>query len=202
MAIWFLSNFTPALSVASDNSQSILAVIAKQVAPLFAPLGFSDWRLVTALIAGLTAKESVLSTLSVLCKGAPVSTLFGGSLSAVCFLVFCILYMPCAAAAASIARELGSKVLMAAAMTTQTAFAWLIAFLVYTVGTWIGEGDVVMLLGIAASAALFIAAVSIIKSEKAKVRNLGRAHGNYPIGKKDKKVSRLTKGLNTESKYS
>ena len=142
--VWVLQNFSTHLSIVTDSSDSILAVIGQVIAPVFAPLGFGDWRAATALITGLMAKETVVSTLAVLMNvGEPamlvpvLSQLFT-PLAAVSFLVFTLLYMPCVAAMAAVRRELGSLRGAAAAMAFQTSVAWVAAFLVYQVGMLLG----------------------------------------------------------------
>jgi ferrous iron transport protein B len=130
--VWFLQTFDFRLNVVTDSANSILAVVAGKIAPLFAPLGFGDWRVVTALIAGFIAKESVVSTLSVL-FGSTASLL--GALStrgAAALLVFCLLYTPCVAAIASIRRELGAKWALAVVLG-QCAIAWVCALVIYLV---------------------------------------------------------------------
>ena len=125
--IWFLQNFDFQLSLTADPQESILAWIASGIAPLFAPLGFGDWRVSTALITGFMAKESVVSTLTILYGS---SAALGAALSpaaAAPLLVFCLLYTPCIAAVASVKRELGGKwaFIMVA---NQCIVAWLAAF--------------------------------------------------------------------------
>jgi len=133
--VWFLTNLDYKLNVVTDPSQSLLAVIGTFIAPLFKPLGFNDWRLSTALITGLTAKETVVSTLGILlgqsgnALTAAVSSLLGVP-SALGFLTFTLLYMPCVAALAVTRREIGKKG-AAEAMIFQTATAYVIAFIVY-----------------------------------------------------------------------
>ena len=109
------------------------------MAPIFAPLGFGDWRVVTSLVSGFTAKEAVVSTLSVL-MGASMAQL-GGMLSgiftpmaAVSFLLFTLLYTPCVAAVAAIRRELGSRLATLGVILMQCAVAWLVAFVVFQIG--------------------------------------------------------------------
>ena len=97
LVIWFLQTFDTRINPVSDNSQSLLAALGGLLAPLFAPLGFADWRVCTSLIAGFMAKEAVVSTLGVLTGGAALSTLFSVR-SAAAFLVFTLLYTPCVAA--------------------------------------------------------------------------------------------------------
>ena len=108
IVVWFLQSFNFRLNVVSNSKDSILAAVAGFISPIFAPLGFDKWEVVTSLIAGFMAKESVVSTLSVL-LGARSITQFITPLSAVSLLVFCLLYTPCVAAIASIKRELGGK---------------------------------------------------------------------------------------------
>ena len=125
--IWFLQSFDLRLSLTTDPQQSILAWLASGIAPLFAPLGFADWRVSTALITGFMAKESVVSTLTILYGS---SAAFAAALSpaaAAPLLVFCLLYTPCIAAVASVKRELGGKwaLIMVA---NQCIVAWLAAF--------------------------------------------------------------------------
>lgn len=129
--IWFLQTFSLHLSVVTDSKDSILAVIAGLIAPLFKPLGFGDWRISTALMSGFIAKESVVSTLSVLFKST--EALFGilTPAAAAALLVFCLLYTPCVAAIASIKRELGAK-WAGVIMLMQCVIAWICAFLVYS----------------------------------------------------------------------
>ncbi len=139
MIIWFLQTFDTRLNVVADSGDSLLALIGRFVAPIFIPLGFGDWRVATSLISGFTAKEAVVSTMSVL-MGTSMSEL-GGSLSglftplsAVSFLLFTLLYTPCVAAVATIKRELGSRPATVGVVVMQCAVAWLIACLVYQIG--------------------------------------------------------------------
>ncbi len=134
MAVWFLQSFDFGLNLAQSAEESILARISGVVAPVFAPLGFGDWRLVTALVAGFMAKESVVSTLSVLLgDGAGILSLLT-PMAAAAFLVFCLLYTPCVAAVAAIRRELGGR-WAAGIVLGQCIVAWLCALLVR--GAWI-----------------------------------------------------------------
>ncbi|MGN1025274.1 MAG: ferrous iron transport protein B [Faecousia sp.] len=134
--IWFLQTFDPKLNVVTDSTASILASLGRLVAPLFAPLGFGDWRMVTALVSGFTAKEAVVSTFGVILG---VSTdqlrnalhLLFTPASAASFLTFCLLYTPCVAAVATIRRELGSKWKTLVVVIGQCAVAWLAALVVY-----------------------------------------------------------------------
>ena len=137
IVIWFLQHFDVRLNVVGEGStDSLLAIIGTWIAPVFAPLGFGDWRVATALLTGLMAKEAVISTLGVLMNvGANLgSTALGGLFtlpSAVSFLVFCLLYTPCVAALAALRRELGSGVKTVLVMISQCCVAWLAAFCVY-----------------------------------------------------------------------
>ena len=130
IAIWFLQNFDTGFNMVADSRDSILAVLAGVLAPVFLPVGFGDWRIVTALISGFMAKESVVSSLTVLFGSMEA---LQGTLTvpgAVSLLVFCLLYTPCVAAIASVKRELGGK--WAAAMAAgQCVLAWIAAFIVY-----------------------------------------------------------------------
>ncbi len=127
--IWFLQTFNLHFGIVEDSRESILAMAAGVIAPVFAPLGFGDWRISTALITGFMAKESVVSTLTVLLGSGETITELLTFASASALLVFCLLYTPCVAAVASVKRELGGK--WAAAMAVgQCVIAWLCAFLV------------------------------------------------------------------------
>ena len=139
VVIWALQTFDVRLNVAAAPEQSLLALIGGAVAPLFAPLGFGDWRASTALITGFTAKESVVSTLTLLTDGDPagLSALFT-PFSAVVFLVFTLLYTPCVAAIATVRREWGSGKAAVCTVLIQCGIAWLAAFLVRTVGLMCG----------------------------------------------------------------
>lgn len=134
--IWFLQSFDSRLNVVTDSADSILAAIGHLLAPVFAPLGFDDWRIPTALITGFTAKEAVISTLGVLmgtstaALGPALHTLFT-PVSAISFLVFTLLYTPCVAAIAAVKRELESGWLALGVVVLQCVVAWLAAFGVY-----------------------------------------------------------------------
>jgi len=137
--IWFLQTFDTRLNVVSDSSGSLLALVGQLIAPIFKPLGFSDWRVATALISGFTAKEAVVSTLSVLLNTgmANLSSALSGlftPLSAASFLVFTLLYTPCVAAVATIRRELGSRLATIGVVVMQCAVAWLAGCLVFQIG--------------------------------------------------------------------
>ena len=137
--IWFLQTFDAKFNVAESPEQSLLAMIGSLVAPIFAPLGFGDWRVSTALITGFTAKESVVSTLTVLMGGDAelVSTLFTPFTAAV-FLVFTLLYTPCVAAIATVKREMGGTKAAGGTGVFQCAIAWCVAFLIHAVGLAFG----------------------------------------------------------------
>ncbi|MCR4606703.1 MAG: ferrous iron transport protein B [Oscillospiraceae bacterium] len=137
--IWFLRTFDTRLNVVEDQSQSLLALIGMVVSPVFRPLGFGDWRMVSALVTGITAKEAVVSTLSVIMNtGAenltPVLKSLFTPLSAASFLAFTLLYTPCAAAVATIRREYGSAPKTVFIVIAQCSVAWIVAFLVYNIG--------------------------------------------------------------------
>ncbi len=136
MVIWFLQSFNLHLNMVSDSKDSILAMVAGVIAPLFAPMGLADWRISTALITGFLAKESVVSTLSILFGSTATLTSGITPLSAASLLVFCLLYTPCVAAIASIKRELGGKWAVGVVII-QCIIAWIAAFLVYLIGSWI-----------------------------------------------------------------
>ena len=130
--IWFLQSFDTRLNVVADSSYSLLALIGQWIAPVFAPLGFADWRCATALISGFVAKESVVSTLEVLLGGAAVTGMFSLQ-AAISFLVFTLLYTPCVAAVATIRRELHSTVKTVGVVLLQCGVAWLVGWLAYTI---------------------------------------------------------------------
>lgn len=132
--IWFLQSFDAHLNIVTDSKDSILALVGSLLAPLFVPLGFGNWKISTALITGFMAKESVVSTLTIL-SAVDILTPF----TAAVFLVFTLLYTPCVAAIASVKRELGGKWAVGVAIT-QCVIAWLVAFLVRIVGLLIGLG--------------------------------------------------------------
>ena len=134
IAIWFLQTFDVHMNVVEDSHDSILAAVSGIIAPVFSPLGFGDWRISTALITGFMAKESVVSTLSVLFGSTSALTSIITPVSAVALLVFCLLYTPCVAAVASIKRELGGKWAVIV-VVGQCAVAWLAAFIVILTGS-------------------------------------------------------------------
>lgn len=140
IVIWFLQSFNYTFDFVSDSSQSILASIGSFVSPIFAPLGFNDWRASTALMTGITAKESVVSTLTVLTQSSTTAALNQAligiftPLSAFSFLVFTVLYMPCVAAFAATRRELRSWIQAILTVLFQTGMAYIVAFVIYQLG--------------------------------------------------------------------
>ena len=132
IVIWFLQSFDLHFNLTADSQNSILAVVAGLIAPIFAPLGFGDWRISTALISGFMAKESVVSTLSVLTGSMDVIHKILTPASALSLLVFCLLYTPCVAAISSVKRELGSKWALVV-VVGQCVVAWIMAALVYAI---------------------------------------------------------------------
>ncbi len=137
--VWFLQTFNFHLAIVSDPSESILAVIAGAIAPVFSLTGFADWRVVTALVAGFMAKESVVSTLSVLFGGTGAVLAAMSPVSAAALLVFCLLYTPCAAAVAAVKRELGGKWAVGV-VVGQCVIAWVCALIVRAIGLLLGVG--------------------------------------------------------------
>ena len=137
--IWFLQTFDTRLNVVSDSADSLLALIGRLIEPLFRPLGFGDWRMVTALISCFTAKEAVVSTLAVLLNtsvaqlSVALKSVFTTA-SAVSFLVFTLLYTPCVAAVATIRREMNSAAKTVGIVFMQCAVAWVAAFIAYNIG--------------------------------------------------------------------
>ena len=134
IVIWFLQTFNLHLGLASDPAESILAKVAGLIAPIFAPLGFGDWRVVTALITGFMAKESVVSTLTILTEGNIAGLI--GTAAAASLLVFCLLYTPCVAAIASVKRELGRKWALVM-VVLQCSVAWIVSFIVYMIASFL-----------------------------------------------------------------
>ena len=143
--IWFLENYGTGLAPAASPDQSLLAAAGKLASPIFAPLGFGDWRAAAALITGLSAKEAVVSTLTVMAEGVSMGGSTGISLpimlvqiftplSSFSFLVFCLLYAPCAASMAAMAKTSGSIKHAFFTFVFQTALAWLAAFIIYNTG--------------------------------------------------------------------
>ncbi|MBR6526667.1 MAG: ferrous iron transport protein B [Lachnospiraceae bacterium] len=137
IAVWFLQSFDLRLNMVADSQQSILALVAGWMEPVFAPIGLGDWRICTSLISGFMAKESVVSTLEIL-FGASVTTALS-SLTAAALLVFSLLYTPCVAAIAAVKRELGSKWAVGLVLW-QCAVAWVAALAVRMIGLMLGMG--------------------------------------------------------------
>lgn len=134
VVVWFLQSFDLHLNMVTDSQNSILAIIAGMIAPLFQPLGLGDWRICTSLISGFMAKESVVSTLEILFAGNVNTAL--STLSAASLLVFSLLYTPCVAAIASIKRELGQKWAIGV-VVWQCVIAWIAAFAVHLIGSFL-----------------------------------------------------------------
>ena len=137
--IWFLQTFDLKLNVVADSQTSLLAMLAGLIAPVFLPLGFGSWQISTALISGFMAKESVVSTLTVLLGGETQISAFLTPLTAASLLVFTLLYTPCVAAISSIRRELGGR-WAAGVLIGQCVIAWIAALLVHTAGLLLGLG--------------------------------------------------------------
>ena len=141
--IWVLQSFDFRFNYVENSEISMLGSIGKLIAPIFAPLGFADWRAASALITGFSAKEAVVSTLSIL-TGSSLETLpqvlsgMFSPLSAISFLIFTLLYTPCVAAVGAMNQELGKKSSTLGVVCTQCLVAWLAAFLVYTIGLLLG----------------------------------------------------------------
>ncbi len=130
IAIWFLQTFDLRFNVVADSAESLLASVGSLIAPIFAPLGFGDWRISTALITGFIAKESVVSTLEILLAGSALTGLFTIR-AAISFLVFTLLYTPCVAAISAVRRELNSGVKATVVAFAQSGVAWIVALAVY-----------------------------------------------------------------------
>jgi len=139
LIVWFLKSFNPQLELLTEPEGSILALISGFIAPVFAPLGFGDWPFVTALIAGFMAKETVVSTLTVIFSGAGTLAAALTPAAALSFLVFCLLYTPCVAAIAAIKRELGGKWALGI-VVMQCVVAWVVAWLVFLIACAAGLG--------------------------------------------------------------
>lgn len=137
IVIWFLQTFDVHMNVVTDSKDSLLACVSGVIAPIFIPLGFGDWRISTALITGFMAKESVVSTLSVLFGSTEALLGVLDPLAAAALLVFCLLYTPCVAAVASVKRELGGRWAVGVVIG-QCAVAWIVALAVMLVGTALG----------------------------------------------------------------
>ena len=139
IVIWFLQTFDIRLNVVTDQSESLLAGLGGLLAPVFAPLGFGDWRVSCALVGGLIAKESVISTLTVLLGATSAGALSGifSPLTAYVFLAFTLLYPPCVAAISTVKSELGGRYAVAV-FALQVCVAWVVAFLVHAAGLALG----------------------------------------------------------------
>ena len=137
IVIWFLQTFDFQLNPVEDSHTSILAVVAGWISSVFAPLGFDDWRVTTALIGGFMAKESVVSSLSVLFGSTEALTAVMSGLTALTLLVFCLLYTPCVASIATIKRELGGQWALGVAVF-QCVIAWIVALIVRLIGLMFG----------------------------------------------------------------
>ena len=143
VVIWFLRSFDSRLNFITDSTKSLLAGLGQLIAPLFRPLGFGDWRMVSALVTGITAKEAVVSTMAVIMNTSTenlrsvLSTVFT-PVTAASFLAFTLLYTPCVAAIATIRREYGSKGKTLLIVLMQCTIAWAAAFLVYHIAMLFG----------------------------------------------------------------
>ncbi len=134
--IWILQSFDLKFNIVENSADSMLALLGGLIAPIFIPLGFGNWQAATALITGLSAKETVVSTLSILTgPDMPLSSIFPTHIAALSFLVFTLLYMPCVAAFATTRKELGKTSLAIGAMAFQTCVAWLVSFIIFSFGT-------------------------------------------------------------------
>lgn len=139
--IWLLQSFDFGFHMVADAGNSMLASLGKTIAPVFKPLGFDDWRIATALVTGLSAKEAVVSTLAILLGASDPSSLEAllsqifTPISAFAFLVFSLLYMPCVAAMAAVKREMGGWISAILVMTFQTVTAWIVAVIFYQIGS-------------------------------------------------------------------
>lgn len=145
VALWFLQSFTPALALTNNAQESIIAYIGRFLAPIFAPLGFGNWQSVTALLTGVAAKEMVVSSFSVLTgSGGDISALHTAvsqlftPLSAYAFMAFVLLYTPCISTIAAMRRELNSAKWTAATIAIDFSAAWIVSFLIYSIGTLLG----------------------------------------------------------------
>lgn len=139
--IWFLQNFDTGLQMTAHSDDSLLAAMGKHAAPFFAPLGFGDWRAVTALLTGISAKEAIVSTLAVLTQAGGTGSLpmlltqMFTPLSACSFLVFCLLYTPCVAALGTIRKEMGGWPSVLCVVLLQCFTAWVVSFLTFQLGS-------------------------------------------------------------------
>ncbi|MBQ2283962.1 MAG: ferrous iron transport protein B [Agathobacter sp.] len=136
IVIWFLQSFDTHLNLVDDSQNSMLAMVGSVLAPIFKPLGFGDWRFSTALLTGFMAKESVVSTITILTGGTAVTEIISPFVAFV-YMVFTLLYTPCVAAVAAVKRELGGKWAVLVVFL-QCAVAWIVAFLIHIVGMLLG----------------------------------------------------------------
>ncbi|MBX9035283.1 ferrous iron transport protein B [Gordonibacter massiliensis (ex Traore et al. 2017)] len=179
IVIWFLQTFDFGLNVVADSADSMLAVVAGWIAPVFAPLGFDDWRISTALVTGIMAKESVVSTLSVLFGSTAALVAAITPLAALGLLVFCLLYTPCVAAIASVKRELGGRWALAMVFG-QFAVAWVAALAVRGVGLFLElpAGDVwTVVVGLAIALAVALVARRMVRRRRAGAGSCGGCSG-------------------------
>jgi ferrous iron transport protein B len=135
--VWFLQNFSPYFNMVSDSEKSILALLAGIIAPIFAPLGFGNWKMVTSLISGFLAKESVVSMLTVLYGSSEMLASQLSGLTAFVFLIYCLLYTPCIAAVATVKREAGLSAAVRM-VVFQCVVAWIVAFVIRMGGLALG----------------------------------------------------------------
>lgn len=134
VVVWFLQSFDIRFNYVTDNEKSILAGLAKFITPIFVPIGVNDWRITAAILTGLSAKESILSTLGMLLGNASNITMIMNNFAGFCLLIFVLLYMPCIATFATIKRELNSTKMAIMFMAMQTAEAYFITMLIYQIG--------------------------------------------------------------------
>lgn len=134
IVIWFLKSFDPKLYYVTNNENSILAYLSKFLTPIFSPMGVSNWKLTSAILTGLSAKESIVSTLSLLLDGASITTICN-TLQGFCLLIFILLYMPCIATFATMRKELKSTPMALCYMIFQTFIAYLVAVILYQIGS-------------------------------------------------------------------
>ena len=140
VGVWVLRTFTPTWRVAANAGESLLAVVGQALAPVFAPLGFGDWRAATALMTGFMAKESVVSTLTqVMGEGVDLTMLFT-PVTAMAFLAFVLLYTPCVAAIATVRSEQGGARAALEMVLLQCGIAWVVSFAVYFAGSLVTGG--------------------------------------------------------------
>ena len=135
LVVWFLQSFDPHFNFVTDSSNSMMAIVAGAIAPIFRPLDMGDWRIVTSLISGFMAKESLVSTMQILFGGTIATAI--APITAATMLVFCLLYTPCVAAIASIRRELGGKWALGVVFF-QCAIAWVVAFIAHAIFLAVG----------------------------------------------------------------